>query len=77
MLTKSSFSASRQIRRMKKPNLMKKLILTGTLGVFFLGMTSCGGHVVCDAYKKADYTKYKTEHTNKVLPGINFKKGNK
>lgn len=56
---------------------MKKLILTGTLGVVVLGMTSCG-HILCDAYREADYTKYKkSENTNKVVLNIDFKKKNK
>ncbi|MCB9223599.1 MAG: hypothetical protein R2780_04465 [Crocinitomicaceae bacterium] len=44
---------------------MKKVMLAGILGVFALGMTSCG-HGVCDAYNKSDYTKYKADHNKKV-----------
>ena len=52
---------------------MKKLILTGIVGVFVLGMTSCGGGHTCDAYRKSDFTKYKAEKTQKIqlqLPSI-------
>jgi len=46
---------------------MKKVILVGTLGVFLLGIVSCGGGHKCDAYRKSDYTKYKSEKTvNKI-----------
>ncbi|MBI3134397.1 MAG: hypothetical protein HYZ14_06930 [Bacteroidetes bacterium] len=40
---------------------MKKIILGVVTGVLFVAITSCGGggHN-CDAYNKADYTKYKT-----------------
>lgn len=44
---------------------MKKLVIAGFLGVFALGMFSCG-HGTCDAYNKTDYTKYKKEHNQKV-----------
>lgn len=41
---------------------MKKIILLGALGVFAIAATSCGGgHGSCDAYRKADYTKYKAK----------------
>ncbi len=40
---------------------MRKVILLGTLGVFALGIVSCGGGHPCDAYRKADYTKYKAK----------------
>ena len=41
---------------------MKKAVIAGVVGVFALGMLSCGGgHGGCDAYRKADYTKYKEE----------------
>jgi len=42
---------------------MKKVILLGAIGVLALATTSCGGgggHS-CDAYRKADYTKYKAK----------------
>lgn len=45
---------------------MKKLMLAGLLGVFALGMTSCGGGHVCDAYRSSDYTKYKADHNKKI-----------
>ena len=45
---------------------MKKLILTGVLGVFVLGMASCGGGHTCDAYRTSDYTKYKAEKTKEL-----------
>ncbi|MBK7128883.1 MAG: hypothetical protein IPM74_02740 [Crocinitomicaceae bacterium] len=53
---------------------MKKVILAGIAGVFVLGMTSCGGGHTCDAYRKADYTKYKAEQTKKIELNINLKK---
>jgi hypothetical protein len=45
---------------------MKKVILLGTLGVFALGIVSCGGGHSCDAYRKADYTKYKAKKDVKI-----------
>ena len=46
---------------------MKKVLLAGLAGVFTLGMMSCGGgHGACDAYRKADYAKYKDQKTQKI-----------
>jgi len=46
---------------------MKKVILIGALGVFAIAATSCGGgHGSCDAYRKADYSKYKAKKDMKV-----------
>ncbi len=46
---------------------MKKAVIAGVVGVFALGMLSCGGgHGGCDAYRKADYTKYKEVKTQKI-----------
>ena len=45
---------------------MKKVVLAGLLGVFALGMTSCGGGHTCDAYRTSDYTKYKAEQSQKI-----------
>lgn len=45
---------------------MKKVIIAGLLGVFAIGMTSCGGGHTCDAYRQADYTKYKANQTQKI-----------
>ncbi|MBD3637136.1 MAG: hypothetical protein HUJ25_07285 [Crocinitomicaceae bacterium] len=45
---------------------MKKLFIAGILGVFTLGMASCGAGHNCDAYRTADYTKYKAEQNAKV-----------
>jgi len=46
---------------------MKKVILIGALGVFAIAATSCGGgHGSCDAYRKADYSKYKAKKDIKV-----------
>lgn len=53
---------------------MKKIVLTGIVGAFVLGMTSCGGGHTCDAYRTADYTKYKAEQSKKVEITINKKK---
>ena len=53
---------------------MKKIVLTGIVGAFVLGMTSCGGGHTCDAYRTADYTKYKAEQSKKVEIPINKKK---
>lgn len=46
---------------------MRKVILLGTFGVFVLGIVSCGGggHS-CDAYRKADYSKYKAKKDVKI-----------
>jgi len=56
---------------------MRKLILTGIVSAFVLGMTSCGGHNLCDAYKTADYTKYKTDQSKKIEVNINLTNRNK
>lgn len=47
---------------------MKKVLIAGILGVFGLGMVSCGHGSGCDAYggSQADYTKSKVEHTQKI-----------
>lgn len=54
---------------------MKKVILATVAGVLFVAITSCGGggHGVCDAYNKADYTKYKNEQSKKVELNIRKK----
>lgn len=46
---------------------MKKVILIGALGVFAIAAVSCGGggHS-CDAYRKADYSKYKVKKDIKL-----------
>jgi len=57
---------------------MSKLILIGTISAILIGMASCGGgHINCDAYNKADYSKYKTEHSKKIEFNINLNKKNK
>ena len=55
--------------------MMKKVILIGALGVFAIGAASCGGggHS-CDAYRKADYSKYKVKKDIKVKQVSIFKK---
>lgn len=45
---------------------MKKVISGTVAGFLFVALTSCGGGHVCDAYNKADYTKYKTEQSKKI-----------
>ena len=46
---------------------MKKVFLTGILGLFVLALTSCGGRHICEAYGgQADMTKIKQEHNQKV-----------
>lgn len=51
----------------KKIIIMKKAVIAGVVGVFALGMLSCGGGSHgCDAYRKADYTKYKENKTLKM-----------
>jgi hypothetical protein len=45
---------------------MRKVIIAGLFGVFALGMTSCGAGHTCDAYRKADYSKYKVDHNQKI-----------
>lgn len=53
---------------------MKKAVLAAVVGVFALGMVSCGGGKgSCDAYRKSDYTKYKENKTLK-MDLINFNK---
>lgn len=54
---------------------MRKLILIGAVGVLAIGATSCGGggHS-CDAYRKADYSKYKAKKDIKVKEISIFKK---
>jgi hypothetical protein len=54
---------------------MKKVVLTGFVGVFVLALTSCGGGHTCDAYRKADYTKFKAEQSKKIE--LNIGKKNK
>ena len=49
---------------------MKKIVLTGIVGVFILGLSSCGGGHTCDAYRKADVTKYKAEKSQKMDPVV-------
>lgn len=45
---------------------MKKVIIAGILGIFALGMASCGSGHSCDAYRTVDYTKYKKEQNAKI-----------
>lgn len=46
---------------------MKRLLITGAIGLFFVALSSCGGGHICPAYGgKADYSKYKVEHNQKV-----------
>lgn len=41
---------------------MKKGMIAGFVGVLTILATSCGGgHGTCDAYRAADYTKYKAQ----------------
>lgn len=54
---------------------MKKVILAGIAGVFVLAMTSCGGGHSCDAYRNANYTKYKADQSKKIE--LNISKKNK
>jgi hypothetical protein len=44
---------------------MKRVLIAGFLGVFALGMFSCG-HGTCDAYNQSDYTQYKKDNTQKI-----------
>jgi len=60
-----------------KTKRMSKLILIGTISAILIGMASCGGGHLCEAYKKADYTKYKVEQSKKIDLNINFNKKNK
>lgn len=48
---------------------MKKVLLVAVVGVLAIASTSCGGggHS-CDAYRKADYTKYKAKKDIKMNP---------
>lgn len=52
---------------------MKKAIVGGVIGIFAFGMFSCG-HGTCDAYRTADYTKYKKEQLKKVEVITEFSK---
>ena len=46
-------------------------MLAGVLGVFALGVVSCGGHGSCDAYRTADYAKYKVKKEKQIeLKGL-------
>ena len=45
---------------------MKKVLIAGILGIFAIGMVSCGGGHTCDAYRTSDYSKYKKDHNQKV-----------
>ena len=53
---------------------MSKLIFIGIAAGLLIGMSSCGGGHLCDAYKSADYTKYKTEQAKKIDLNININK---
>jgi len=46
---------------------MKKLLIKTMPGIFLVTVTCCGGNSgsISDSFKKADYTKYKTEQTQK------------
>jgi hypothetical protein len=59
-------STPTKIIKPKKTIKMRKVLIAGILGVFALGMTSCGGGHTCDAYRTSDYTKYKADHSQKV-----------
>jgi len=47
---------------------MKKVIILGAIGMISIVATSCGGggHGGCEAYQKADYTKYKAKKDVKI-----------
>ena len=45
---------------------MKKVFVAGILGIFAIGMVSCGAGHSCDAYRSSDYTQYKKDHNQKV-----------
>lgn len=45
---------------------MKKVVLAGILGVFAIGMASCGAGHKCDAYRTSDYTQYKADQNQKI-----------
>lgn len=61
-------------KELNKPK-MKKVLMIGALGVFAIAATSCGGggHS-CDAYRKADYSKYKAKKDIKVIEITIFNK---
>lgn len=65
--TKHYISNTTKKSKTEKNLSMKKAVLAGVVGVFALGMLSCGGgHGGCDAYRKSDYTKYKEQKTQKI-----------
>ena len=68
---KGTGNSGDKIKNKQKTKKMRKLILTGALGVVGLLTVSCGGggHS-CDAYRSADYTQYKVKKEIK----INFEK---
>ena len=45
--------------------MKRKSLILGTVGAFMMALASCGGHGSCEAYNKADYTKYQ-EKQNKM-----------
>jgi hypothetical protein len=45
---------------------MRKVLIAGLLGIFAIGMVSCGGGHTCDAYRTSDYTKYKANQKAKI-----------
>lgn len=49
------------------------MILGAMTGIAFVALTSCGGHGLCDAFHKADYTKHKAEKTKKIELNIRKK----
>lgn len=67
MLTGQSLSTPKtKIIKPKKTFKMRKLLFAGLFGIFALGMGSCGAGHTCDAYRSADYTKYKADHNKKI-----------
>lgn len=61
------YISNRRNQKNRKTKIMKKVVIAGVIGVFTLGMMSCGaGHGGCDAYRKSDYTKYKEVKTQKM-----------
>jgi hypothetical protein len=46
---------------------MKKILVIATLGLFVLGMSSCGGRHLCPAYGgQADMTKKEVKSVDKI-----------
>lgn len=59
-------TTDKDYKKPKKNRDMRKVVLGALLGVFAIGMVSCGGGHTCDAYRQADYSEYKKEQNQRI-----------